>query len=99
MQPTSSRLCVHLWTLDLLFARRVSRSFSPKRRAHLVPLRPFVYSLSDTIKTRAQTAPKGQFNGPWHVATSTVKNEGFRALYKGQSPYPLPSCRLCSLVD
>lgn len=49
-----------------------------------IPPGPSLFSSpSDTIKTRAQTAPKGQFTGPWNVATSTVRKEGFLALYKG----------------
>lgn len=39
----------------------------------------------DTIKTRAQTAPPGQFKGPWDVAVQTVRKEGFLGLYKGAS--------------
>lgn len=38
----------------------------------------------DTIKTRAQTAAKGQFKGPLDIATQTIKKEGFFALYKGE---------------
>ncbi|WVQ94801.1 hypothetical protein IAU59_001884 [Kwoniella sp. CBS 9459] len=37
----------------------------------------------DTLKTRAQTAPKGQFKNTLGIFTTTVKNEGFLALYKG----------------
>ncbi|WVQ81584.1 hypothetical protein IAT38_003708 [Cryptococcus sp. DSM 104549] len=37
----------------------------------------------DTLKTRAQTAPKGQFKNTWDILRVTVKNEGFLALYKG----------------
>lgn len=40
----------------------------------------------DTIKTRAQTAPVGQFKGPLDVAVQTIRNEGILALYKGVSP-------------
>ena len=37
----------------------------------------------DTIKTRAQTAPRGQFNGTWDIARQTVRKEGVLAFYKG----------------
>ncbi|WRT68821.1 uncharacterized protein IL334_005801 [Kwoniella shivajii] len=37
----------------------------------------------DTLKTRAQTAPKGQFKNTLDIFTTTVRNEGFLALYKG----------------
>ncbi|WWD20951.1 hypothetical protein CI109_105429 [Kwoniella shandongensis] len=37
----------------------------------------------DTLKTRAQTAPKGQFKNTLDIFKVTVKNEGFLALYKG----------------
>ncbi|WVR09243.1 hypothetical protein IAU60_006307 [Kwoniella sp. DSM 27419] len=37
----------------------------------------------DTLKTRAQTAPKGQFKNTLDILTTTIKNEGFFALYKG----------------
>ncbi|OWZ63802.1 hypothetical protein AYX14_05650 [Cryptococcus neoformans] len=37
----------------------------------------------DTLKTRAQTAPKGQFKNTWDIFKVTVRNEGFLALYKG----------------
>ncbi|KAL5638421.1 hypothetical protein ACGC1H_005190 [Rhizoctonia solani] len=39
----------------------------------------------DTIKTRAQIAPKGMFTGPMNILTQTMKNEGFFALYKGMA--------------
>ncbi|KAL0955482.1 hypothetical protein HGRIS_001722 [Hohenbuehelia grisea] len=37
----------------------------------------------DTIKTRAQIAPKGMFKGPMDILRQTIRNEGFFALYKG----------------
>ncbi|KAJ3574812.1 hypothetical protein NP233_g1510 [Leucocoprinus birnbaumii] len=37
----------------------------------------------DTIKTRAQIAPKGMFKGPMDILTQTLRKEGFLALYKG----------------
>ncbi|ORY29103.1 putative mitochondrial ornithine transporter 1 [Naematelia encephala] len=37
----------------------------------------------DTIKTRAQTAPRGQFKNTWDILATTVRNEGPLALYKG----------------
>ncbi|KAG8678007.1 hypothetical protein FRC09_020206, partial [Ceratobasidium sp. 395] len=39
----------------------------------------------DTVKTRAQIAPRGMFKGPMDILTQTVKNEGFFALYKGMA--------------
>ncbi|KAG8678000.1 hypothetical protein FRC09_020210, partial [Ceratobasidium sp. 395] len=39
----------------------------------------------DTVKTRAQIAPRGMFKGPMDILTQTVKNEGFLALYKGMA--------------
>ncbi|KAF8922675.1 mitochondrial carrier, partial [Mucidula mucida] len=39
----------------------------------------------DTIKTRAQIAPKGMFKGPMDILSQTVKKEGFFALYKGMA--------------
>ncbi|KAJ7626984.1 mitochondrial carrier domain-containing protein [Roridomyces roridus] len=39
----------------------------------------------DTVKTRAQIAPKGMFKGPMDVLTQTIRNEGFFALYKGMA--------------
>lgn len=42
-----------------------------------------ILTVQDTIKTRAQTAPRGQFNGTWDIARQTVRKEGFLALYKG----------------
>ncbi|TFY81475.1 hypothetical protein EWM64_g2532 [Hericium alpestre] len=40
----------------------------------------------DTIKTRAQIAPKGMFKGPMDILKQTMRNEGFFALYKGWPP-------------
>ncbi|KZT22444.1 mitochondrial carrier [Neolentinus lepideus HHB14362 ss-1] len=37
----------------------------------------------DTIKTRAQIAPKGMFKGPMDILMQTVRKEGVLALYKG----------------
>ncbi|EPQ55242.1 mitochondrial carrier [Gloeophyllum trabeum ATCC 11539] len=37
----------------------------------------------DTIKTRAQIAPKGMFKGPMDILVQTVRKEGILALYKG----------------
>ncbi|KAF9218706.1 mitochondrial carrier [Gyrodon lividus] len=39
----------------------------------------------DTIKTRAQTAPKGLFKGPMDILVRTLRKEGFFALYKGMA--------------
>ncbi|KAI0720611.1 mitochondrial carrier [Cerioporus squamosus] len=39
----------------------------------------------DTIKTRAQTAPKGMFKGPMDILAQTLRKEGFFALYKGMA--------------
>ncbi|ESK94138.1 mitochondrial ornithine transporter 1 [Moniliophthora roreri MCA 2997] len=39
----------------------------------------------DTIKTRAQIAPKGMFKGPMDILTQTIRKEGFFALYKGMA--------------
>ncbi|OCH89880.1 mitochondrial carrier [Obba rivulosa] len=39
----------------------------------------------DTIKTRAQVAPKGMFKGPMDILVQTVRKEGFFALYKGMA--------------
>lgn len=50
--------------------------------------------LRDTIKTRAQTAPRGQFKGALDVAKQTIQKEGFLALYKG--PFSLPHIVQCS---
>ncbi|RSH95462.1 hypothetical protein EHS25_000554 [Saitozyma podzolica] len=36
----------------------------------------------DTLKTRAQTAPRGQFKNTLDILQQTVRNEGFFALYK-----------------
>ncbi|KAI0000968.1 mitochondrial carrier domain-containing protein [Russula vinacea] len=37
----------------------------------------------DTIKTRAQIAPKGMFKGPMDILVQTMRKEGILALYKG----------------
>ncbi|ORX38983.1 mitochondrial carrier domain-containing protein [Kockovaella imperatae] len=37
----------------------------------------------DTLKTRAQTAPKGKYKNTLDILTKTVKSEGPLALYKG----------------
>ncbi|KIJ51421.1 hypothetical protein M422DRAFT_26837 [Sphaerobolus stellatus SS14] len=39
----------------------------------------------DTVKTRAQIAPKGMFRGPMDILLQTVRKEGFFALYKGMA--------------
>ncbi|SGY17405.1 BQ5605_C015g07775 [Microbotryum silenes-dioicae] len=39
----------------------------------------------DTIKTRAQTAPRAAFKGPLDIAVQTIKKEGILALYKGMA--------------
>ncbi|KAJ3864841.1 mitochondrial carrier domain-containing protein [Lentinula novae-zelandiae] len=39
----------------------------------------------DTVKTRAQIAPKGMFKGPMDIIAQTVRKEGFFALYKGMA--------------
>ncbi|KAG9310790.1 mitochondrial carrier [Chiua virens] len=39
----------------------------------------------DTVKTRAQIAPKGMFKGPMDILVQTVRKEGFFALYKGMA--------------
>ncbi|KAA1476541.1 mitochondrial carrier [Dentipellis sp. KUC8613] len=39
----------------------------------------------DTIKTRAQIAPKGMFKGPMDILLQTFRKEGFFALYKGMA--------------
>ncbi|KAF9045134.1 mitochondrial carrier domain-containing protein [Panaeolus papilionaceus] len=39
----------------------------------------------DTVKTRAQIAPKGMFTGPMDILKQTLRNEGFFALYKGMA--------------
>ncbi|KDQ12030.1 hypothetical protein BOTBODRAFT_429440 [Botryobasidium botryosum FD-172 SS1] len=39
----------------------------------------------DTIKTRAQIAPKGMFKGPMDILKQTLRNEGVLALYKGMA--------------
>ena len=40
-------------------------------------------SAQDTIKTRAQTAPRGQFSGTIDIAAQTFRKEGILAFYKG----------------
>ncbi|KAI0079318.1 mitochondrial carrier [Panus rudis PR-1116 ss-1] len=37
----------------------------------------------DTVKTRAQIAPKGMFKGPMDILVQTLRKEGFLGLYKG----------------
>lgn len=39
----------------------------------------------DTVKTRAQIAPKGMFKGPMDILVRTIRTEGFFALYKGMA--------------
>ncbi|KAI0263828.1 mitochondrial carrier [Gloeopeniophorella convolvens] len=39
----------------------------------------------DTVKTRAQIAPKGMFKGPMDILAQTMRNEGVLALYKGMA--------------
>ncbi|PFH47373.1 hypothetical protein AMATHDRAFT_198155 [Amanita thiersii Skay4041] len=39
----------------------------------------------DTVKTRAQIAPKGMFKGPMDILLQTIRKEGFFALYKGMA--------------
>ncbi|KAF8270172.1 mitochondrial carrier domain-containing protein [Lactarius quietus] len=39
----------------------------------------------DTIKTRAQIAPKGMFKGPMDILLQTARKEGLLALYKGMA--------------
>lgn len=39
----------------------------------------------DTIKTRAQVAPRGMFKGPMDILAQTIRKEGFFALYKGMA--------------
>jgi solute carrier family 25 carnitine/acylcarnitine transporter 20/29 len=39
----------------------------------------------DTVKTRAQIAPKGMFNGPLDIIKQTARREGFLAFYKGMA--------------
>ncbi|KAK0204988.1 mitochondrial carrier [Desarmillaria ectypa] len=39
----------------------------------------------DTVKTRAQIAPRGMFKGPMDILIQTVRKEGFFALYKGMA--------------
>ncbi|TKX23689.1 hypothetical protein C1H76_4205 [Elsinoe australis] len=40
----------------------------------------------DTIKVRLQTSEKTRFRGPVECLLQTVRNEGFRGLYKGATP-------------
>jgi|SRR5579871_4742887 len=40
----------------------------------------------DTIKVRLQTSQRSQFKGPLDCVLQTVRNEGFRGLYKGATP-------------
>jgi len=40
----------------------------------------------DTIKVRLQTSQSSRFKGPLDCVLQTVKNEGFRGLYKGATP-------------
>ncbi|TDL22941.1 mitochondrial carrier [Rickenella mellea] len=39
----------------------------------------------DTVKTRAQIAPKGMFKGPMDILVQTIRKEGFFALWKGMA--------------
>ncbi|KAH8826092.1 mitochondrial carrier domain-containing protein [Flagelloscypha sp. PMI_526] len=39
----------------------------------------------DTVKTRAQIAPKGMFKGPMDILLQTIRKERFFALYKGMA--------------
>ncbi|CAD6588476.1 MAG: hypothetical protein TREMPRED_005066 [Tremellales sp. Tagirdzhanova-0007] len=39
----------------------------------------------DTLKTRAQTAPRGQFRNTLDIFRTTIRNEGALALYKGMA--------------
>ncbi|THG99475.1 hypothetical protein EW145_g7259 [Phellinidium pouzarii] len=39
----------------------------------------------DTIKTRAQVAPKGMFKGPMDILVQTLRKEGVLALWKGMA--------------
>ena len=40
----------------------------------------------DTVKVRVQTSGIAQFRGPLDCVSSTIRKEGFRALYKGATP-------------
>jgi len=40
----------------------------------------------DVIKSRWQTAEEGRYRSIFHVLSSTIKHEGYRALYKGVGP-------------
>ncbi|KAJ7612032.1 mitochondrial carrier domain-containing protein [Mycena polygramma] len=52
----------------------------------------------DTVKTRAQIAPKGMFKGPMDIIMQTVRKEGFLALYKGMASPLLGSAGVNSLL-
>jgi hypothetical protein len=40
----------------------------------------------DTIKVRLQTSPPDRFKGPLDCLLKTLRNEGFRGVYKGATP-------------
>ena len=40
----------------------------------------------DTIKVRLQTTDKSHFKGPLDCLLQTLRNEGFKGLYKGATP-------------
>ncbi|KAJ4125014.1 hypothetical protein NW768_009355 [Fusarium equiseti] len=40
----------------------------------------------DTIKVRLQTTDSSRFKGPLQCVSQTIRNEGFRGLYKGATP-------------
>jgi hypothetical protein len=40
----------------------------------------------DTIKVRLQTTEKSHFKGPVDCLLQTLRNEGFKGLYKGATP-------------
>ncbi len=42
-----------------------------------------VASPVDVIKTRYMNSPKGKYSGPFDCLRSTVRNNGFQALYRG----------------
>ncbi|KAJ7628231.1 mitochondrial carrier domain-containing protein [Mycena polygramma] len=52
----------------------------------------------DTVKTRAQIAPKGMFKGPMDIIMQTVRKEGFFALYKGMASPLLGIAGVSSLL-